>query len=138
MKRLMQREAVPLWVKENIRFIDMDVQGHVNNAYYSTYFEVGRVATRPALAVRAPGSMLVIAEQTIRYLLPLSYPATIDIGTAVTRIGRTSYDIGHTIFLGDRCAATGILIYVMTDATTGKAMPLNDEYRAKLEEIRLK
>ena len=138
MKRLMQREAVPLWVKENIRFIDMDVQGHVNNAYYSTYFEVGRVATRPALAARAPGSVSVIAEQTIRYLLPLSYPATIDIGTAVTRIGRSSYDLGHTIFLGDRCAATGILIYVLTDPATGKGMPLNEEFRARLEEIRLR
>ena len=138
MAALARREAVPLWVKENIRYIDMDTQGRVNNAHYSTYFEVGRVATRPVLATLPPHAMPVIAEQTIRYLLPLSYPATIDVGTAVTRIGRTSYDVGHTIFLGDRCAATGILIYVLVDAKTGRGMPLPEAFRAGLEGIRLK
>ena len=96
------------------------------------------LGTPAVLATLPAHAMPVIAEQTIRYLLPLSYPATIEVGTAVTRIGRTSYDVGHTIFLGDRCAATGILIYVLVDAKTGRGMPLPEAFRAGLEGIRLK
>ncbi len=137
-ERLALRESFPLWVTESIRYVDMDTQGRVNNAYYSTYFEMGRVATRPALAMLPGHAMPVIAEQTVRYRMPLAYPARIDIGTGIARIGRSSYDVGHCVFLGEGCAATGILIYVLVDANTGKAMPLPEAFRTKLEEIRLR
>src|SRR5215472_9756979 len=35
---------LPHWARVEVRYGDLDVQGHVNNAVYFTYFEQGRVS----------------------------------------------------------------------------------------------
>src|SRR5437868_2071401 len=42
-----QLEHYPFRVQEIVRFGDLDPQGHVNQAVFSTYFESGRVAMFP-------------------------------------------------------------------------------------------
>jgi len=36
-------EDYPYRLSDNVRFADLDPNGHVNNAVYATYFETGRV-----------------------------------------------------------------------------------------------
>lgn len=125
----------PHRVKEIIRYADLDPQGHVNNAVFSTYFESGRVAMfrDPDLGIGVENATFVLVRQEIDFLRELRWPGGVEIGTALAELGRSSFTVVQTIFNGDICAAAGRATLVMMDTTTRRARPLTDEAKAKLE-----
>jgi acyl-CoA thioester hydrolase len=122
-------------VKEIIRYGDLDPQGHVNNAVFSTYFESGRVAMfrEPDLGIGVDNATFVLVRQEIDFLRELRWPGNVEIGTALAELGRSSFTVVQTIFNGDICAAAGRATLVMMDTTTRRARPLTDAAKAKLE-----
>src|SRR5215469_5295612 len=83
---------IRFWVPVEVRYSDLDAQGHVNNATYFTYFEQGRVAFFAELRARqhtaagstevgpqhpkipgteAPDLPFVIANAACSYLRPI-------------------------------------------------------------------
>lgn len=129
---LTRRETFALWVSENVRYVDMDTQGHANNAVYATYFEIGRGPLfHTVLRQRPPGAGVVVAQLHIVYRRPVVYPARIDIGSVVLRLGRSSFDLGLAVFVGDTCMATGVSTHVLVDAD-GHAQPLTATLREGL------
>jgi acyl-CoA thioester hydrolase len=125
----------PHRVKEIIRYGDLDPQGHVNNAVFSTYFESGRVAMfrEPDLGIGVDNATFVLVRQEIDFLRELRWPGNVEIGTALAELGRSSFTVVQTIFNGDICAAAGRATLVMMDTTTRRARPLTDAAKAKLE-----
>ncbi len=99
----------PHQVRDIIRFRDMDAQGHVNNAVYSTYFETGRVAMfrNPDLSIGVLGATFVLARGEIDYLSELRWPGDLVIGTAVKEFRRRSFVVAQAVFQGETCAASG-------------------------------
>jgi acyl-CoA thioester hydrolase len=122
-----------------IRFGDLDPQGHVNNTVFATFFEAGRVMLlrAPGNELNWPGTTSVLAQLDIRFLREMHWPGTVKIGTATTRIGRSSYTFLQAIFHEGECAATGLATMVMIDAATRKARPLPEEVIARLEKLQL-
>ena len=51
-KQLKDYAMFPIMAQENMRYRDLDINGHMNNAVYATYFELARGRARRAL----PGS----------------------------------------------------------------------------------
>ena len=142
-KLLRDRSIYPFFVPETVRYRDCDTQGHVNNAVYATYFEIGRgTARRQATRLhggRPKNAASVVARQVINYHFPLEPQARIDIGSGLLRIGRTSFTWGIAVFLGDKCAASGEVVQVVLDKNNGnKPMPISDEYRRELESMLLR
>jgi len=133
-------EQFPGRTGDIIRFGDLDPQGHVNNTVFATYFETGRVTLLrgPRDLLNPPGATSVLAQLDIRFLREMHWPGTVEIGTATTRIGRSSYTFLQAIFHQGECAATADATMVMIDAATRKAMPLPAEVIARLEELRLR
>jgi acyl-CoA thioester hydrolase len=117
-----------------VRFADLDPQGHVNNAVFSTYFETGRVAMfrQPDLGIGTPGKTFVLVRQEIDFQQELHWPATVDIGTAIAGFGRSSFTVTQVVFRGDVCAATGRATLVFLDMTTRRPEPLPDAQIARL------
>ena len=124
----------PHRVKDIIRYADLDPQGHVNNAVFSTYFESGRVAMfrDPNLGIGVPNATFVLVRQEIDFLRELRWPGGVEIGTALAEFGRSSFTVMQTIFNGDICAAAGRATLVMIDTETRRARPLTEEAIAKL------
>jgi acyl-CoA thioester hydrolase len=125
----------PHRVTDNIRYADLDAQGHVNNAVFSTYFETGRVAMfrDPDLGIGVESATYVLVRQEIDFLHELRWPGDIEIGTALAELGRRSFTVAQTIFHGDVCAAAGRATLVMMDTSTRKARPLAADAIARLE-----
>lgn len=125
----------PHQVTDIIRFADLDPQGHVNNAVFSTYFETGRVAMfrAPDLGIGIANATFVLVRQEIDFLRELHWPGNVTVGTALAEFGRSSFTVVQTIFKGDVCAAAGRATLVMMDTATRRARPLTDEAKAKLE-----
>jgi acyl-CoA thioester hydrolase len=119
-----------------IRYADLDPQGHVNNAVFSTYFETGRVAMfrNPDLGIGVPDGTFVLVRSEIDYLRELRWPGNVEIGTALAEFGRTSFKIVQVVFNDGTSAATGRFIMVLMDKTTRRPRPLTEAVMAKLSQ----
>lgn len=128
-------EDYPHRVKDIVRYADLDPQGHVNNAVFATYFESGRVAMfrNPDLGIGVADATYVLVRQEIDFLRELHWPGEVEIGTALAELGRSSFMVVQTIFMGDECAAAGRATLVMLDTVTRRSRPLTPEAIARLE-----
>ncbi len=130
-------EAFPGRTSAEIRYADLDRQGHVNNAVFATFCEIGRVALiyDPERPLAPPGTSFVIARLEIDFLREMHWPGRAEIGTGVLSVGRSSFGLAQGIFsLGEAVAsAKGVL--VLMDDRTRRSAPLPPETRAALERL---
>jgi acyl-CoA thioester hydrolase len=119
-----------------IRSGDIDAQRHVNNTVFAVFFESGRVQVirDPEHGLRVPGATLVLARTEIDYLRELHYPGTVEIGTGIAGIGRSSLTFGQAIFTEGACAATGRAVMVLIDATTRRSRPLPEDLIGRMRQ----
>jgi acyl-CoA thioester hydrolase len=124
----------PHRVTDNIRFGDLDPQGHVNQAVFLTYFETGRVAMfrNPDLGIGVPGATFVMVRMEVDYVRELHWPGAIEIGTGLAEFGRSSFKVAQAIFRDGVCAAVGRATLVCIDLDTRKPRPLPEEAVARL------
>ncbi len=124
------------WITDVIRYNDLDPNGHVNNVAVCTYFEDGRVMFRDRHFKGQVQNVLtgfVLARYLIEYHQPLAFPGSVEVGTTIIRIGRSSYTFGQAVFRGEKCAATAEAVQVRIDPQTGRSLPLSDEFKVMLE-----
>lgn len=113
---------------EKVRFADVDMFDHVNNAAYLTYVESARVAYYSNVTgLQDPHEFdMTVARAEIDFKKPAFYPATINIFTRATRIGNKSWTLEHELRdasnsdLLAHCAT----IIVHFDHETGKSKPI--------------
>jgi len=136
---LMDPATFGLWRKDIIRFADLDVLGHVNNVAYMVFFETGRVAFleqfgRPPRD-REHGPVFVLAHIAADYIEELYYPGTVDIGTAVRHVGKSSFHLGHGIFTDGECKATATSVIVQVQGRPLRSVPLTDDQKELVRRI---
>lgn len=127
----------PVRVPDIIRFGDMDRQGHVNNAMYSTYFESGRVGVMYDAddGLQVEGCTTVLARIELDYLKELRWPGSLEVGTGIAEIGRSSYVFTQALFHEGACAARCRATMVLIDRQTRKARPLPPELVERLTRL---
>jgi len=122
----------------HVRYRDCDPLGHVNNAVYLTYFEMGRVefwrAVMGARVDRADDWPFILAEATVTYRSPARFDERLRLAVAVGEIGGKSWTFAYRLTGSDgREVATGRTVQVAYDYGAKKAIPLPDDVRRKLE-----
>lgn len=122
-----ERASYRIWTYDKLRYSDTDRQGHVNNAVFATFFETGRVAFLydRDLALATPGCEFVVAHLAIDFRAELHFPGTVDIGTRVLRIGRSSFTVGQGVFKDDLCVATAESVAVQMNRESRRSQPLS-------------
>jgi len=110
-----QIEDYPFRQTDNVRFADLDPNNHVNNAVYSSYFETSRVMlTKDASYGLTPeGLSWVLVKLDIHFRAELHWPGTIELGTGIEKIGRTSLTFAQVVFSGGKCIASASATIVM-------------------------
>jgi acyl-CoA thioester hydrolase len=131
----LQLSQFPLKTYDKIRYSDTDHQGHVNNAYFSTFLETGRVELlyKPELRILSDASSFVVASLQLNLLNELHWPGRVDTGTGILKIGNSSIKIFQQLFQDDVCTASAVTVIVQVDDSTGKSKPLSDEAKKILE-----
>ncbi len=131
-----------MWRRATTRWADDDVYGHMNNA---TYYELFDTAVNAHL-IEATGTTSgrwtaigVVAETSCRYFREIGFPAPVDVGLVVERLGTSSvvYRIGLFQGPGEEAAAEGRFVHVYVDNTGPRTAgerravrPLPDAIRA--------
>ncbi len=119
-----------------LRYSDMDVLGHLNNAVYATLFEAGRVAYVEAVLapLMAADQGFVIVRLTIDFKAEARYPGVARVLTRVSRIGGSSMVYAQELHVGGRLAATAESVCALFDLNRRKAVRCPDGMRALLRE----
>lgn len=116
-------------------FRDIDSYGHVNNAVTSTYVEQARVTyMRDVLGTDPIGGMpLILAALHIDYVAPIFFAETVEIGTRVDWVGRTSIGMSHLLTGSeDRELARASGVLVAYDYAAARPLPVPDAWRQTL------
>jgi acyl-CoA thioester hydrolase len=128
---LTNRDTYQYWYQEKLRFSDTDMIGHVNNVAFAALIESGRVNfTRSGVITNMPDDLLVVMRRIeLDYRAELHWPAEIDLGSRLLRIGTSSFQIGNGVFHDTLCAATSVTTLVVINRHTRKSAPIPDQVR---------
>ena len=119
----------------NLRYGDLDPQGHVNNAVYLTYVESARLGYYEATGIwRSDSGMLtgmVVAHIDIDYLAPITPGKDIRVGIRLLRIGNKSLTLGFQIesVKEGSVVAKGTSVMVAYDNDAEKSIAFPQEWR---------
>lgn len=111
--------------KIQVRFADLDVMGHVNNAVYLSYFEMTRVHYFKQLVGsnwdwRKEGVILVRNE--IDYLKPILLNDKPEIYMSLEKIGEKSISLLYEIKVNDEIYTKGRSVLVCFNSEQGKTI----------------
>ncbi|WP_230976126.1 acyl-CoA thioesterase [Pseudothauera nasutitermitis] len=122
-----------------VRWGDMDAYGHVNNTVYFRYFEQARVEWLESMdfAVspeRAEAPVIINASCT--FLMPVNYPATVEVRLYAGEPGRSSVMTWYELRVegDDRLYAEGAAKVVWMDMRTGRSVALPDTLRTVFDQ----
>ena len=113
------------------RWKDMDSFGHINNAVYLTYIEDARTTLFKRWNLNSQNKSVIVASLKIDYFTQIKHPSKLIIGSKISRIGNSSFDIQSAIFIDGlkKPAALSIVICVCYDYENDKSVILYDEIR---------
>jgi acyl-CoA thioester hydrolase len=127
-------EAYRFWADEHVRFADLDMQGHVNNKAYATYFESGRIAYFTKCGINdGPKAGMVMVRLEIDYRKEITFPAGLRVGVRPLKLTRSTLTVGCAIFNGDICSANSISTSIRFDPVARRSMPFSDAERVLIE-----
>ena len=122
-----------------VRYGDLDPQGHLNNAKHLTYFEQARIEywIQMGFFTKHQSFMeigVIVANVHITYLEPVYFGQNINVGVRVAKLGTKSMTWDQNIIDADtgRELARGELIIVMYDYKQEKTIPIPQEWREKI------
>jgi len=122
-----------------VRYGDLDPQGHVNNAKHLTYFEQARIAyfIKLGLFTKDQSFMdigVILADIHITYLEPVYYGQNIKVGVHISKLGNKSMTWEQNIVDADteKVLAKGEVIMVTYDYHAEKTISIPQDWREKI------
>lgn len=124
-----------------VRYGDLDPQGHVNNAKHLTYFEQARIAYLIELGLFTKNQSfmeigVILADVHITYLVPIYFGQKIKVGVHAVRLGNKSMTWEQNILDAEtgKELATGEVVMVTYDYREEKTIIIPDLWRKKIME----
>jgi acyl-CoA thioester hydrolase len=120
-----------------VRYAECDMQGHVFNGHYLTWFDMAhtealRATIGPYRSIVERGIDFVVAEANVRYRLPARFDDELSIGVTFQPLGTTSMTSHFAIHRAEELVAEGTLRHVCVDASTFAKTPWPDWVRSAL------
>ena len=121
-----------------VRFSDLDVMGHVNNATYLSYFEMTRVHYFKELLGESwdwKKAGILLVRNEIDYLIPILLHQQPKIKMFLIEIGNKSFQLGYEIYIGETLHTKGSSILVCFDAVTQQSILVPQAMKNALEKL---
>jgi acyl-CoA thioester hydrolase len=114
----------------NVRYMEVDAQGVVFNAWYLTYFDDAMTAFLahrglPYRTMLDAGYDVQLVRSEIDYLAGVRWQDPVEVTVDCARIGRTSFNLDFQVRRGAQVCATGRTVYVVvaTDGSGKREIP---------------
>ncbi len=119
-----------------LRYNDYDSKGHVNNAVYLTYFELGRVQAWLAAGGEVDGDF-ILAEAKITYRSPALMGEPLDLEVVTSEIRTKAWVWRYRVLHArdDRLVAEGETVQVMYDYGSRTTVPIPAAMREGLARV---
>lgn len=133
-------DTYPVVGEIGARYGDMDANAHLNNLALESMHENARATMNRRLLPQAYRAgehrvRLVTSQNAVHFLAEAHWPALIQTGAGVGRIGRTSFIASTGLFLDGACIGVCDTVLVLLGETG--PTPISDEFRAALETVLL-
>lgn len=132
-------ERYPVEAPIEVRFRDLDPMGHVNNAVYLTYLEVGRAHYWRAMGLGEPTAIrtYVLASATIDYRSPVRLGDELVCGVRVESFGRRSFVMRYRLRERNsgRVVAEATTVQARYDYEAGRSVPIEEESKRRIREF---
>ncbi|HTE40156.1 MAG TPA: acyl-CoA thioesterase [Steroidobacteraceae bacterium] len=134
-------EPYPFRLQMQSRFGDLDIRGHINNVSIVQYTEDARVAFQMETVGREiyiadSPVRVVVAQMTLHFVSEGFFPAPIDAGVGIARIGNSSYLLTCGLFQEGKCIAVQdtSMVYMGSEGP----MPLTAQIRERMSPYLIK
>jgi acyl-CoA thioester hydrolase len=125
-----------------VRYGDLDPQGHLNNAKYLTFFEQARVhyMIHLGLFTQEQSFMkigVIVADAHVVFLTPIHFGDDVKVGLRTTKLGNKSMMVEQNIvnIANDQEMAKGEIVMVTFDYHSKKTISIPDEWRDKISKF---
>jgi acyl-CoA thioester hydrolase len=125
-----------------VRYGDLDPQGHVNNAKYLTYFEQARVGYLTQLGLFSRDQSfseigVIIADIHIQFHAPLYWGTAINVGVRTSRIGDKSITVEQCVQAveAERLFADGTVVLVAYDYSQHATIAVPAQWRQTIDQF---
>ena len=125
-----------------VRYGDLDPQGHLNNAKHLTYFEQARIAYLIELGLFTKDQSfmeigVILADVHITYLEPIYFGQKIKVGVRVPKLGNKSMTWEQNIVDSEtgKELAKGEIVIVTYDYKEGKTINIPHEWRERIKKF---
>ncbi len=118
-----------------VRYGDLDPQGHVNNAKFLTYMEQGRVFYLKQLKLWEGGSFLnmgiILADVQLSFKKAVHFGDPVRVGVRIARLGSKSMTSEYQLEDARDASifATGTSVLVAYDYQDKRSVPIPEEWR---------
>jgi acyl-CoA thioester hydrolase len=118
-----------------VRYGDLDPQGHVNNAKYLSYMEQGRVFYLKRLKLWEGGSFrdigIILADVHLTFKKAIQFGDMVRVGVCISRLGNKSMDSDYILedIRDASLFATGTSVLVAYDYLNRRTIPIPEEWR---------
>lgn len=122
-----------------VRYGDLDPQGHVNNAKFLTYIEQARVFYLKQLELWEGGSFLdmgiILADVQLTFRKAIQFGDPVRVGVCISQIGKKSMTSEYRLedARDESVFATGISVLVAYDYHARRSVPIPEEWRKVIQ-----
>ena len=127
---------VPFRYPVRVRYVECDMQGHVFNGHYLTWFDMAHTALlteaigHSYLHLVESGVDIVVAEAGVRYLLPAHFDDELEIAITLDPPTASSLTSRFGIERDGEPLTAGFLRHVCVDPATMRKQPWPDRLRS--------
>jgi acyl-CoA thioester hydrolase len=125
-----------------VRYGDLDPQGHLNNAKYLTYFEAARIDYFTHLGLFTPGQSfldigVIMAEARVIYHAAVQFGTPVKVGVRTSKIGNKSMTVEQNIVHAEtgEVLASGQVVLVAFDYHTNRTLPVPEKMRETISKF---
>ncbi|GAB4505510.1 MAG: thioesterase family protein [Anaerolineales bacterium] len=125
-----------------VRYGDLDPQGHLNNAKYLTYFEQARIQYFVELGLFSPSQSfmdigVIMAEARVTFHAPVHFGQTVKVGVRIVELGNKSMKVEQAILHADSgvLLASGQVVLVAYDYRANKTVLIPEKMRQTIAQF---
>ncbi len=138
----LKKDLFPVFRTLPTRWADNDVYGHMNNVVHYSLFDTainGWLMEAGLLDFNTGSTVGLVVETGCQYFAEMAFPDTVIAGIGVERIGTSSVTYRIGLFRNEETTASaqGRFTHVYVDRESRRPKPLDDVWRALLEDVAL-